>query len=845
MRKKNLYGFFALVGLGTLAVVGSGLDFVSQTMRSVQYDSAVEVSSPASTPEDLRAKLGIPERRARKQESRAADGPETVLWYVVFDFVRQLEIKAAESIRQGKNGNIYSKYFTRQGPLSPENDSILKQTAARYFGDVNPINERARNIIEDARAHALPEPRDELKKLQTQKDEATLRYRDKIRVDFGEEAFNAFLLFLNTDFSEGSTKGRLAAPNSPQDIYYEWYVWIIWDESEAPTLITGFSELYFYFFGSGFSYDPSLDSFFVNTTTSTLLDAGRGDGYRDWFPAQYFHPVFVSATGNRYCTLADYYAILYDGPFPVDEIYLTSDSVCHTAGPPPTPTPTPTPNVTSVTFSQVTPSTEPISQNPQVLPHNPGIGQRIFPDDDTPQDSVDRRLVRVTATLSRPVPNVPVYFRNFDLDDPAADPVIDPNGATGNDNNGMPIAGQLLFANGCGANGASVFCPTDANGVATIDFVVTRQPGDNFAIAASTSPAEANAVNVNGIELTNASGANIPMNCPTEPVCRSQMLTVWRRLHIEVDSMGVASGNRATGFIRESVRFRFGETRTVLLNGVVLEPNRFEGGVLISNGWTYDVICNLAAGQTCNTADTVNVRPRGAAISLSANAPFELYDDDDFNDDDGANLNGDTGDNITEPDTALLTANSDNTNTNVYVAAYVRPVYDVNDPRDDNDFRANTDGSAAADIRQLFVSGRDLTNTDRDDEFWTIYLLGAYQHTVEEDNDSSVEPCPIPGVAHCYTLGIVDAITLVTDDLEGSGALIFTEIHRPREIPGYTSNPTNLNSMAVTVAHEVGHLFSCEHGDGGLLGTDPNTGMPVSNQLSPTMIFKIRGLTHP
>jgi hypothetical protein len=162
-------------------------------------------------------------------------------------------------------------------------------------------------------------------------------------------------------------------------------------------------------------------------------------------------------------------------------------------------------------------------------------------------------------------------------------------------------------------------------------------------------------------------------------------------------------------------------------------------------------------------------------------------------------------------------------------------VYDVNDPTDDNTFQANTDGEAAEDLRPLFTSGRDLTTTNTDNEFWTVYVLGAYQHTIEDDNDPTTDG---------LTWGIVDAVTLVTDDLEGSGALIFMELHRPHETPGYTSAPTNTLSMANTVAHEVAHLFSCEHGDGEIMG-NTTAGTPVSNQLSPTMIRKIRVLAHP
>lgn len=294
--------------------------------------------------------------------------------------------------------------------------------------------------------------------------------------------------------------------------------------------------------------------------------------------------------------------------------------------------------------------------------------------------------------------------------------------------------------------------------------------------------------------------------------------------------MGASDGNFVLGTISTERTILAGRQATLAVNpspAQQLEVNRFENGRLV-------VGSSLAV--ISNTTDTVTVQNNTRrTVYIAANTQFQLYDDDDFNDDDGTNLDGDTEEDITEPDTSLLTPNSDDPNTNVFAQAYVRPVYDVVDTRDNGIFQANVASDNATDIRPLFVDW-DSRNTNIDPEFWSIYLLGSYQHTLDEDSDPSTED---------LTLGIVDEITLVTGDGEGSGALIFAEGHRSRELPGYNPAPTSLNSMAVTVAHEVGHLFSCVHGDGGLMGTNPRRGTPVSHQLSPTMIFKIRGLMHP
>jgi len=406
---------------------------------------------------------------------------------------------------------------------------------------------------------------------------------------------------------------------------------------------------------AGLYYDPAVRGELYRTDMNEEpLDEGYDVGFADIIDAEVYLFSTNYVEGKTYCTSGTHFII---DAFTGNRTIVFRFYPCITIPIPPPPTPplpTPTPNVTSVTFEQIQTSTEPISPNPVVSPHNPGIGRRIFPDDDVPQDGVDRRLVRVTAALSQPIPNVLVYFRNFDLDDPATDPIIDPLGNAGDDNNGMPRAGTLrecsTTSNGCSAS-------TDSSGVATVVFTVIRQPGDNFAIAAGVIPAEVGAVNMNGIDLINGSGQVIPTSCSTELVCRSEMLTVWRRLHIEVDSMGEPQQNFVLGTTTQIVRIRAGQQATIpVTSGQPLEENRFENGRIVVNNRSFRVINN--------TANTVDVQGGGALTTIFSGSMYQLFDDDDFNDDDGpppgdGTLDGDTetDENIPEPPDSLLQPN--------------------------------------------------------------------------------------------------------------------------------------------------------------------------------------------
>jgi len=151
---------------------------------------------------------------------------------------------------------------------------------------------------------------------------------------------------------------------------------------------------------------------------------------------------------------------------------------------------------------------------------NTSISSRIYPGKQGPYDTADyRNKVRVKATITPVIENVGVRFSWWDVDDPSSDPTIDDNdsaGPTGDDNNG---SGEGL---------TSTYAPTDGSGHARVTFTVTMNPGDNYKIAASTNQTRLG-------EMTQAM-ADGQETLPATVVL-SDMLTTWRMLWIERDSM--------------------------------------------------------------------------------------------------------------------------------------------------------------------------------------------------------------------------------------------------------------------------------------------------------------------
>ena len=499
--------------------------------------------------------------------------------------------------------------------------------------------------------------------------------------------------------------------------------------------------------------------------------------------------------------------------------------------------------ITSLEFERINMDDEAFNNNPGtdgIVNPDGSEGLRIYPDRNNPTDGTDRSIIRVNAEVSPSVPNVKVYFASFDLDDPSATGLpIDTTGNNGNDNNGavnssksgefIAPTGSVCTAVTTASDVSQIGCDVAGKSAST-NYKVTMQPGDNFAVAASFSDTYRDGIRVNsldGSKLINSANLIIPISGTSNPDniagLRTKMLTNWRKLHIEVDSMGAASGNKVEGNLTDTKKVSSGN-QTLNLSVSNLRVNRFENGTLVIKrgnpavvfktlrvrATTYvsntdDTVVNYA-----NTASSVTVFNNTGVFSVSPSDSFILYDDDDVNDD--GVLDGDEGDTVPEPDRGLLqsvdtpcpsayTAN----NCNVFASAYVRPEYDLTGNQRNVTYFANRSNTEIDTLVQTFFQAK---STEASEVFWTIYLLGAYQQLETDSSDPD-------------RLG---ALYGVTGTLEST---IFEELARATEYEDfdrlYTSvAPWRNRSIGkrFTSAHEVGHLFGCDHMDGGSAVTD-------------------------
>jgi len=478
-------------------------------------------------------------------------------------------------------------------------------------------------------------------------------------------------------------------------------------------------------------------------------------------------------------------------------------------------------------------------------------GKRIFPGKQSLTDKKDRRKVRVKVTIDPPLEEETVYFKGFDVDDPSSDTSpVDSNGSAGDDNRGSPKRGTL-------SEHSSM---TNNKGVATAEFTVTMQPGDNFKVVASGDQDYLNNLTVEGVNVKDNEGKTLP----TSRANLTEMLTVWRRFHVERDSMGkVPKSGPEKNFISGNITDITGtDTPLVATTATVGSEvddgsenlsdsppgnGRFENGTikigsgseitttsgLDGNGRDYvykssgiDIpftltkknyratgkIVKMSKAEKKFTVDTYlegkdysggRLVVCGVNFSVTQNTNTEVFVTDEptlpyeIRDDDKITDLQD----VPMPDTSDLSR--------VFKPAYVEvEVGDVGDNNDNVEFDLNVTATEFQGTLDWDSKSYNINN------FWVVYILGGYQYEITVDNDPNEEP----------------GWGGLTDPINGGCIMCMEVIHDP------TSNP---QFEKIAVDHEVGHLFGGEHSDGGLMGEHGDT------EFTPITLDKIRSISKP
>jgi len=358
-----------------------------------------------------------------------------------------------------------------------------------------------------------------------------------------------------------------------------------------------------------------------------------------------------------------------------------------------------------------------------------GSGLRFFPDAESPGGSA-RPKVDVLIQVEPGLPGIFVYTDVYDVDDwTDSDGPIDDDPSpldtdvNNADNFSTPGVGLQYILSSPGY--------TDENGQIRAVFEIGAiQPGNNWRIAAAGRQEELYPVKPmsltsllfydddgDGFFEWNDGEVALDEGTFEHGIRVTQRLTLWRRLHVEVDSMGNVAYN--TDVRRNLLVQDNGDgTSTVYVSGQwdSEKLNRFDGGELEdSTGNVFEIISNGMTGD----AAWVKVYNHQDGTTPSGQSHWVSLVDDDH-------LRESEGDNVPMPDCTELEE--------AMAEAFVEVLYDVGDSNDNVTFTPNTDTS----VNNTSTYDWD-SKDDNSPAYWVTYVLGAFQGKPNEDNDPVTE----------------------------------------------------------------------------------------------------------
>lgn len=447
---------------------------------------------------------------------------------------------------------------------------------------------------------------------------------------------------------------------------------------------------------------------------------------------------------------------------------------------------------------------------------------RVFPGSRMVGGKVEERnrnRVKVVATLTVDPPEmIRLFFDSYDVDDPTS-PSAPLDDESKEDDNRGEVKGAARPKTGRFAGELpDGTVPVDfTNRSRTFFFETTMQPGDNFRIVGngdkdfllqlenkeSALSSNSGGINENKQRIVDPYVlAGAPANPPAAEIREesryaSKVLTVWRRMYIELDGMAPVQRNKVEGTIMKVwpndpspgfSRVRLDKNICSVL-GIDIEgmADSFESGELKCGSGSLPVMSN-----TANWWYEDEVVVRGIVSTQMTGMFFVLTDDDAKHQ---------------FPENAPLPMPDTRTVDKRWAPAYVIPDFTTLEATNKTKvapFVRHVKGLEASDLRPDYRF--DHVAYEASETFWTGYLLAAFQANGKSDGD--------PGGEFCCGA--------IVDDLQdGQGAHVFFE--GINELSGRDNGGIRVltNEFGTgeqdCIAHELAHLLGAEHKDGKIM----------------------------
>ncbi len=467
-------------------------------------------------------------------------------------------------------------------------------------------------------------------------------------------------------------------------------------------------------------------------------------------------------------------------------------------------------------------------------------GKRIFADDETPNESDtisnNRKKVDIIGYIT-PAPQMAwpyvwVYLKKWDVDDPSADGDIVDN---------LPLDDQQQFVANAGpdnrADQPGVVWSTPVvrpDGRFSTWMYVSPQPGNNYSVTATTTPdAHENYLKQEWVDqAVREHRGCIPSDSDCYAIA-TDMLTVWRRLHVELDSMAAVSANTVTGVVASasavsgSTSPNFQRAKVEFTYKVPIdfrETNHFTDAGCAIDISGVGVFDTKAESGSNYVIISVPIAQAPALIAAMPGKAFVLWDDDYTYTNPPLVLTP----RVSMPrlaDTSLLGS--------VFHRCYIEPVLHGEgspESQTNSPFQVNIDSAEYTDYVDV---NKNLTSSG---PFWAVHVTSAYQGYPNKDLDEGGE---------AGTIGGQYGITCTNGDYPGGvahGSLVYLESIRDSIFASSGLEP-------YTVAHEIGHQFWLDDATDDYLMSNgtPSNPTPIAKNLffSPNDTAWIRSITHP
>ena len=452
-------------------------------------------------------------------------------------------------------------------------------------------------------------------------------------------------------------------------------------------------------------------------------------------------------------------------------------------------------------------------------------GKRIFPGRKDPTDTTGRAKVKLIVKTSPVLQGTKIYVKSFDVDDITdeafdqdddGNPVIDTNGKKGGGDDNLPdfastgLKGEF-WDNGANQwGGETAIMEIDSDGVAEFHFRVGFQPGNNYRVVASVvDESMFDDVQIEDPEIAKFLG---PKPGQDAQVPASPLLTVWRRLGVENDSMNAIpedqffykrndlSSDIAQPKVLNSFLNTAGET-TFIISGIsdTSSFKTLENGRIIVQSQTLPVTDTVIFGTGAYGVDVAEDH-----TDVTVNSGFRLYDDDDYG------LSAPPLPNLTLADEVVK---GKKVMKDVFRPAFIEIVSAAEyNTRPNLEFQRNAWITSFND--GVFDDNIDVLDSNG---LWAVTVVAAYQGELDADVDPLGEP-PSEGV---------------TPPIGGTFSVVWVETIRDVLDGPIRLNPSKIEDLndelrrniILTAAHEIGHhpTYSdgnSHHEENGLMGRD-------------------------